>query len=361
MPPATEIGTFDYLDTQDVECLMIRQHCNGLLLLGEEEVRVLNPATRQWACLPPPPPMCTPGMEDIYDVNLEDRCTDCHEQYLVFDPTESPYYEVFLVRCVPWIPSPDSYHLVAPHIAEREWPPSTFVLLVLSSRTNRWEERPFVRQGEAARTIGYMLEAFPSEHPYAVYWRGSIYIRRFDFVMRISLSSHKYQVIELPESLRRNWYCLRLGKSENGVYCALHGRDVPGLQIWYLDETCYEINWMLKCDVNLHPLLANFSWEHSDSPSSVQCANCNEDDRSNATCIQDGSGRSHIRYPLLGFHPNKNIAFFHTPLKRVLAYYFDSSKIEDFGCLPMEPQDRIYLSFPYTPLSDKRHFKQQVA
>lgn len=116
---------------------------------------------------------------------------ECHEQYLVFDPTESPYYEV-LVKYVPWIPWPDSSHLVTLHIKEREWPPSTFVLHVLSSRTNKWEERPFLREGEAAWTIGYMLEAFPSEHPDAVCWRGALYIRQYDFVTRITLSSHKY-------------------------------------------------------------------------------------------------------------------------------------------------------------------------
>jgi hypothetical protein len=43
------------LDTQDGECMMIAQHCNAPLLLGDEEARVLNPATREWARLPPPP------------------------------------------------------------------------------------------------------------------------------------------------------------------------------------------------------------------------------------------------------------------------------------------------------------------
>jgi hypothetical protein len=78
----------------------------------------------------------------------------------------------------------------------------------------------------------------------------------------------------------------------------------------------------------------------------VQRANCEEDDRSSA---EDVSEQSHIKYSLLGFHPNEKIVFIHTPLKRVVAYHFDSSKIEDLGCLPPGPEDGIYFSFPYTP------------
>uniref|UniRef100_A0ACD5TB53 Uncharacterized protein n=1 Tax=Avena sativa TaxID=4498 RepID=A0ACD5TB53_AVESA len=319
---------------------MIRQHCNGLLLLGEEEARVLNPATREWARLPPPPPMCTPGMEDMYPLELADYM-DCHDQYLVFDPTLSPpHYQVFLIKHVPWIPTPDSCHLVNPHIKEREWPPSTFVLLVFSSRTYQWEERPFLRQGEAARTIGYMLEAFPSDHPYAVYWRGALYILQYDLAIRIPLSSHKYQ---------------------NGVYCALFdGRDSLRLQIWYLDEMCDQLSWILKCDVNLHPLLESICRKHGDGPPGVQCAKCVEDNISNATGTEVVLEHGRIKYSLLGFHPNEKIVSFHTPLGRVVAYHFDSSKIEDLGCLPMGPKDYIYLSLPYTPCR-MSVFKQQVA
>jgi hypothetical protein len=163
---------------------MVRQHCNGLLLLGDDkEVRVLNPATRQWATIPLPPPMFTPGLEDVYRA---DTYMGYHDMYLAFDPTLSQHYEVFLIKHVPYIPFP----FVAHRVREREWPPSTFILLVLSSRTNRWEERAFVRQGVPARPIGYMIEAFESEHPYAVYWKGALYIRQFDFVMRYMWDSH---------------------------------------------------------------------------------------------------------------------------------------------------------------------------
>jgi hypothetical protein len=59
------------------------------------------------------------------------------------------------------------------------------------------------------------------------------------------------------------------------VYCAVfRDHDELKLEIWYLDETNDQINWMLKCDVDLRPVLANFSKEHRSSPSNVQRSNC---------------------------------------------------------------------------------------
>ncbi|GJM96203.1 hypothetical protein PR202_ga13019 [Eleusine coracana subsp. coracana] len=59
--------------------------CNGLLLV--EDV-VVNPATRQWARLPPYPPV-SEGMEATF-----------WDYKLIFDPTVSPHYEVLLLPCV---------------------------------------------------------------------------------------------------------------------------------------------------------------------------------------------------------------------------------------------------------------------
>jgi hypothetical protein len=175
---SANIAPFDYLDTQDGESLMITQHCNGLLLLGYyEDARVLNPATRQWARLPSPPPMFTPGMEGTDPVI--GSCTTDHHMYLVFDPTVSSDYKVFVVKHVPFDPyyDPDS------EVHAREWPPSTFVLLVFSSRTEQWEEKPFVREGDAAGTIGHMLRE-DTPHYYTTYWRGALYVHQHDFLMR---------------------------------------------------------------------------------------------------------------------------------------------------------------------------------
>jgi len=71
-------GNFDYLPLSS----RIIGHCNGLLLFHKY---VVNPATRQSAPLPPCP---SPNMvvEHFF-----------HRKYLVFDPTLSPHYEVFMI------------------------------------------------------------------------------------------------------------------------------------------------------------------------------------------------------------------------------------------------------------------------
>ena len=69
-------------------------------------------------------------------------------------------------------------------------------------------------------------------------------------------------------------------------------------------------------------------------------------DNDNATSTEDRP--KHIGYSILGFHPNKEIVFIHTPFNRVMAYHFNSPKIKEFCCLPLITQNRISLSFPYT-------------
>lgn len=68
----------------------IKDHCNGLLLLciakDQHDYAVANPATRRAARLPPRPTSST-TTTTAFD---EAAC-------LVFDPTVSPHYEVFLV------------------------------------------------------------------------------------------------------------------------------------------------------------------------------------------------------------------------------------------------------------------------
>jgi hypothetical protein len=161
---SANIAPFDYLDNHNVGSLKVMQHCNGLLLLGGEEARVLNPTTRQWACLPSPPPMCTPSMEGAYEIISS--CTTDHDMYLVFDPIVSSDYKVFLIKYVPNHPSPDCYQLAKEEVHAREWPPSTFVFLVFSSRTMEWDEKPFIRQGGMAGTIGHMFQVDTPNHSY---------------------------------------------------------------------------------------------------------------------------------------------------------------------------------------------------
>ncbi|KAK1615023.1 hypothetical protein QYE76_020540 [Lolium multiflorum] len=363
------IAPFDYLGTHDVESLTIMQHCNGLLLLGEEEVRVLNPATRQWACLPSPPPMFTPCMEGAHEIISS--CTTDHDMYLVFDPMMSSEFKIFLIKYVPNHPSPDCNQLAKPEVHAREWPPSTFVFLVFSSETMEWEEKPFIREGDAAGTVGHMFQVDTPRHCYATYWRGALYVHQHDFLMRITLAGSKYQVIKLPTGLHEIEYDYSyVGKSEKGVYyTSLYGYDGLrygyngyGLRVWFLEESRGHMKWDLKCEVNLKPLLANFPWKCNDKPWALQHGN---DDHSYTSRVlmeeKFDWGFDYYnphepvyiprRYAisLLGFHPNKEVVFFHTPSKRVVAYHFDSSKIEDLGFLPTEHPGDVYISFPYMP------------
>jgi hypothetical protein len=148
----------------------VSDHCNGLLLLGCSYA--VNPATRQWAALPFPRPSC--GREGFprYD-------------YLAFDPAVSPHYEVVIV---PHLPSKGA-DMVDPQVDELEWPPSPMMLPVFSSATNAWEERWFVRQGEALGTVADVRAPWPGDQQYAVYWRGHLYVHHI-FIMRYSHFHH---------------------------------------------------------------------------------------------------------------------------------------------------------------------------
>jgi hypothetical protein len=173
-----------------------------------------------------------------------------------------------------------------------------------------------------------------------------------------------YQVIKLPTGLHVTEFDYPyVGKSEKGIYCALlygyeglhYGYDCYGLRVWFLVESRGHLKWDLKCDVNLKPLLADFPWKYDDRSRTLQ--NVDHDDM-NRTPTGDefdwsfdyyephGPGfipcKHHIS--LLGFHPNKEVVFFYTPSKRVVAYHFDRPKIEDLGCLPTE---HVYTPFPY--------------
>jgi hypothetical protein len=347
-PSSTHVpaAAFD-TEEEDDDPLRVVQHCNGLLLLGNGvgSSTVLNPATGQWARLPSPPPFRLLGIDDFY--GYEDSEYEEEDGFLVFDPAISPHYQVVLINSIPFMPWPDCQE-VRPSTKAREWPPASYTIRVFSSETRLWEKKQFRRQGEARGTVQDMLWCPTPNHSYAAYWRGALYVHQRNFVMRINLVDHTYQVINLPdggddmEVFWTDWY---LGKSDGGVYCALlKSQDGFGLQVWFLDETCAQMKWALRRDVDLRSLLPNFPSEHGDGSSATQCAQHDDGD-------DDTSNR--IRGPLsiFGFHPNKEVVFIHTPSKRVMAYQFSCSEAQDMGYLPMDkvPRCRIHRSFPYTP------------
>nr|CAB3491145.1 unnamed protein product [Digitaria exilis] len=132
-------GRLDYTvpgEPDRMPALYVHDHCNGLLLLDD---CVVNPATRRWALLPPRPDDLPQPVHPGMDVSTD--------EYLVFDPTLSPGdFELFIVPSVPYKLS------TVDECEASEWPPSTLILSVFSSKTCSWEERAFGREGEAAGT-----------------------------------------------------------------------------------------------------------------------------------------------------------------------------------------------------------------
>ncbi|KAL6637492.1 hypothetical protein ACP70R_025064 [Stipagrostis hirtigluma subsp. patula] len=351
----------------------VRDHCNGLLLLQDRVV--VNPATRRWARLPPWPP---PSMGAGYFYT---------EEYLAFDPAVSPHYEVFSIprlrrkpRRPDDEPKGEGSHVpikkLDPELEELEWPPMACVLHVFSSTTGRWEERSFARRGEAAGTIADMRNDTFIDHRDAVYWRGALYVRcQTDFVMRLSLSSGTYQLIQPPVPFEPYDFfdlsCARrlfIGKSKQGVYSVLV--DEGQIEVWILNEADGQIKWVPKhLHCRLPRLQEQYKYLESNGPWMLQSIIHGESkneaavqekfewdsDDDNVLEPDNGVRSGYQRFiNFLGFHPYKEVIFLNDSLKRVLAYHLNSSKIQDLGA-PLDGNDCINelicieSSFPYTP------------
>jgi hypothetical protein len=158
----------------------IYDHCNGLLLASVYYVKpstenyyvVVNPATRRWDALP----TCPSNHAAVRAANFDDY-------YLAFDPTVSSYYHVFQIpHLYEPIPGSDEFD---PLEEASQWPPSPYILHVFSSSTRRWEERTFVREGDANGTVAKTRVYSSYTRHCSVYWRGSLYIHcQTNFVMR---------------------------------------------------------------------------------------------------------------------------------------------------------------------------------
>ena len=143
----------------------VTDHCNGLLLF--DTTYVVNPAARRWAALPYRPQQWSFGGQRF-----------CEYEYIMFDPAVSPHYEVVVIPHLP-IKGVE----MVDGVEGREWPPSAMMLPVYSSATNMWEERSFVRQGEALGTVADVQAPWPGDYQYGVYWRRNLYVHH-NFIMR---------------------------------------------------------------------------------------------------------------------------------------------------------------------------------
>ncbi|KAJ1254572.1 hypothetical protein BS78_04G257400 [Paspalum vaginatum] len=133
---------------------------------------------------------------------------------------------------------PESEEAMA-EVASELWPPSPYLFHVFSSRTGLWEERPFLRDGEAAGTIGDVGLGKPLQ---SAYWGQALYVLCSNsFILRISLSKDEYQVIRIPADADVK----SIGKSEKGLYIAGYADD-SCLKVWVLNESCHEHEWVLR-------------------------------------------------------------------------------------------------------------------
>ncbi|CAN6251498.1 unnamed protein product [Urochloa humidicola] len=74
--------------------------------------------------------------------------------------------------------------------------------------------------------------------------------------MRILVSNNMYHIIKPPRGIS-NYRELHLGRSEKGVYFALLHDDK--LVVWILEESCGELEWILKHDSGRGLLLASLN------------------------------------------------------------------------------------------------------
>lgn len=207
------------------------------------------------------------------------------------------------------------------------------------------------------------------------------------FHCRISLSENKYQVIRLitEDGGPRGEQEFYLAKSVKGIYCASVFQK-SHLQVWFLND---ETDWVLKHDRDISPILPNLDkhtiqhsgpWilqefnyrgcdPHSDDEDYFDEEDISEAivdetfnwDSDNDNVLEPGC-RSNVGYiDFLGFHPFKEVVFFTSyKFKRVLAYNWSTSKLQDLGkVFPKFYMDVgrrgfyhnaiVTASFPYTP------------
>ncbi|CAO2145277.1 unnamed protein product [Urochloa humidicola] len=261
-----------------------------------------------------------------------------------------------------------------------EWPLSPFRLEVFSSRTGGWERIDFVREGKAAGTV-QDLQLDPYARAFqgprwgnAVYHHGALYVHcRGSFVMRLSVSNSKYQVIKTPGNIEHGR--VYLGISMHGVCFGVI--DEFQLQVWILIESCGQMEWVSKYQINLRRLapLFNVNGKLLAGPWVIQEDNTEESDIFNniitlpkESCEWDSDNDDlftvevddineieddeyhHDNLYILGFHPYKVV--FLVKWFEVLAYHLDSPKIHYVGnCRPKcyGANHGIYESFLYTP------------
>ena len=93
-------------------------------------------------------------------------------------------------------PRLDDYHSgdeVDPSMEESEWPPSPCKMYVFSSKSGRWEEKYFFREGGATVIVSEMRVGYGRSN--GVYYRGALYVHcRADLIMRYVVSLFIFEI-----------------------------------------------------------------------------------------------------------------------------------------------------------------------
>ncbi|KAL6908100.1 hypothetical protein ACP4OV_002270 [Aristida adscensionis] len=377
-------GEFDYVQAAAGHprfgWFKVADHCNGLVVYRDEYhddeqlMYACSPATRRWARLPPL------AAGDMWR----------RRAFAVFDPAASPHYEVLVApvepekknllggRCAAAMPVAGIAETDEGACRAMEWPPAaTWTWYAFSSRTGRWRERAFLREGEAAGIVGdLMMDSLPYDpRPrwrYAAYWQGALYVHcRGEYVSRLSLTDDTYRVIKSPidraECYNRDVWSF-LGRLEKGVhFVAIHRRR---LRVWILDEQHSRSEWILKhdnvltpddwwavVDGDYHQILKDGPWILDDyyDNKSKEKANKFEwsSDDDDIIDTAEGNNEAEYVYPhtfqVLGFHPYKEVIFL-TTAQVAVAYHLNSSKVQFLGIMkPSDWNQGVYDSFVYTP------------
>lgn len=180
-----------------------------------------------------------------------------------------------------------------------------------------------------------------------------------------------------------------VARSEKGLYFveldASWRKNKCWLRVWILNESCGQMEWILKHDKNLKHILPHqwfcrrVKWILEDiNYNMFHASSLPEDNKKETTGekfewnsdedVQDKDMVDHSYLEdmdkvvddieLLGFHPYKEIVFLSASQRTCLAYHLNGSKIEELGNIyPKEyasfkilANEREWIrSFPYTP------------
>ena len=198
----------------------------------------------------------------------------------------------------------------------------------------------------------------------------------FFFCYRLSLANRNYEIIETPANIE--YTKPYLGKLQNSVsFGIVHDHQ---LKIWILNESCGQMEWLLKCEAKVGHYaryVASIPYDHysgrqqggswiveenndthntdhnveSQSKESYEWDSGNDDTFTVDIERQEDSDVKDL--DIMGFHPYKEVVFMVEPFG-VVAYHLNSTKIQYLGNERPKLHYHqhfygIYESFLYTP------------